>query len=103
MKHPPLTNGSKPASEGRDARGRFTPGCPPGPGNPYAGRVARLREAGWDSVKPAEVKQVYRKLLALALAGDVQAARLLLDRLLGPPVELDLLERIETLEGQVKP
>ena len=92
----PSTNGGK-RTRGRD--GRFLVGNPGGPGNPFAGRVAKLREAGWKSVKPAEVGRVYRRLLDLALDGDVAAARLLLDRLLGPAVELDILERLEALEA----
>lgn len=94
-----LTNGRK---GDRDAHGRFLPGCKPGPGNPYANRVAKLREAGWKSVKPSEIKHVFRKLLLLALQGDVSAARLLLDRLLGPCVEADLIERIDKLEAVLK-
>ncbi len=92
---PPSANGTK---RGRGRDGRFVQGNPGGPGNPFAGKVARLREAGWKAIKPAEIKAVYRKLLEMALAGDVPAARLLLDRLLGPAVEVDLLERIEQLE-----
>jgi hypothetical protein len=93
---PPSTNGSK---RDRGPNGRFLSGNPGGPGNPFAGKVAKLREAGWKAIKPEEIKAVYRKLLDLALAGDVPAARLLLDRLLGPAVEVDLLERIEKLEA----
>jgi hypothetical protein len=40
-----------------------------------------------------------RKLVKLALAGDVAAAREVLQRTLGPAVELDLLERLEALEA----
>ena len=94
----PSTNGSK---RTRAQNGRFLPGNPGGPGNPFAGKVAKLREAGWRAVKPAEVRKVYRKLLDLALSGDVPAARLLLDRLLGPCVEADLIDRLERLEEAV--
>ena len=37
-------------------------------------------------------------LLARAKAGEVAAIKELLQRLLGPPVELDLLQRMEDLE-----
>lgn len=94
---PPSTNGIKRRGPG----GRFAPGNPGGPGNPYAGKVAKLREAGWKAIKPAEVKAVFRKMLDLALAGEVAAARLLLDRLIGPGVEADLLERLEALENAI--
>src|SRR5207248_10793741 len=54
--HHPATNGTAttpPAAgghEGRDARGRFAPGNPGGPGNPFARRVAELRTALLDMV-----------------------------------------------------
>ena len=95
-----LANGSKPATD-RAANGRFLPGCRPGPGNPYAAKVSKLREAGWKAVKPAEVRKVYRKLLDLALSGDVPAARLLLDRLLGPVEAIDVVAELAELRAAV--
>jgi hypothetical protein len=44
---------------------------------------------------------VVSALLALAKGGEVPAAKELLQRLLGPPVELDLIERLENLERQI--
>jgi hypothetical protein len=41
---------------------------------------------------------VARTLIEQAKSGDVAAAKLLLDRVLGPPVPLDLLERLAALE-----
>src|SRR3954451_23843505 len=94
------TNGppSTPASNGRGPAGRFGAGNRFGRGNPHARKVARLRSALLRSVSPADVGEVAAALLAQAKAGDVAAARELLQRLLGPPVELDLLERLATLE-----
>ena len=40
-------------------------------------------------------------MLSLAKGGDVQAAKLLWDRLLGPPVPVDVLERLEALEERI--
>jgi hypothetical protein len=94
----PSTNGSK---RTRAPNGRFLVGNPGGPGNPFAGKVAKLREAGWKSVKPAEVRKVYRKLLDLALSGDVPAARLLLDRLLGPVEAVDVLTELAEIRKVV--
>jgi hypothetical protein len=51
-----------------------------------------------NAVKPKELAAVIRKLLEMAIAGDVPAAREVLQRTLGPAVELDLLERLEALE-----
>ncbi len=86
------------APNGRGPRGRFGPGNKCAKGNPLAKRVARLRSALFTAVKPADLRDVVAALLAAAKGGDVAAARELLQRLVGPPVELDLLERIESLE-----
>lgn len=81
-------NGEKPANgDGRDARGRFVPGCQPGPGAPHGSTIARFRGAFLAAVTPEEIAAVARKLLELALGGDVPAARLLLDRLAPQEVE----------------
>ena len=87
--------------DGRGPRGRFAPGNGFAKGNPHAARVARLRSAALAAVKPSELRAVIRKLLELALAGDVAAAREVLQRTLGPPLEVDILARIEELEAVV--
>jgi hypothetical protein len=51
------------------------------------------------SVSPADVRDVVSALLASAKGGDVSAARELLQRLLGPPESIDLMERIDSLEA----
>ena len=72
-----------PTSNGRDGKGRFTPGNPGGPGNPHAARTARLRSALLDAVTPEDVQTVARRMVEEAKAGNVQAGRELLDRVLG--------------------
>ena len=42
--------------------------------------------------------QINQRAVELARSGDVRAIKELLDRLIGKPVEADLLERIEQLE-----
>lgn len=69
---------------GRGQNGRFLPGNQLGKGNPHGVRVARLRSAVMKAVTPEEMRSVIRKLLELALAGDVHAAKVLLDRAIGP-------------------
>ena len=86
---------------GRAAKGRFAPGNPGGPGNPHARHVAKLRAAMLKAVKPADLREVVNALLAAAKNGDVAAAKELFARLLGPPVELDLLERLDVLEQKL--
>jgi hypothetical protein len=68
----------------RDKAGRFRPGhTTPGPGNPNAKHARALASAARAAVTPDELRGVLRHLLALSLAGDTTAARLLLDRVLG--------------------
>ncbi len=63
--------------------GRFLPGNPGGPGNPHAGQVARLRSVMLDAVTEDDLRAVTRKLVEMALAGDLKAVDLLLNRTLG--------------------
>ncbi len=92
MREPPSPNG-------RNGRGRFAPGNPGGPGNPHAAKVGRLRSALLDTVSEQDIADVAAHLVALAKSGDLPAIRELLLRVLGRPVEADLLERIERLES----
>ena len=89
------------AGNGRGAGGRFGPGNRCARGNPHARRVARLRAELLRAVTPQDLRDVVAALLARAKAGEVAAVKELLQRLLGPPVELDLLERIEALEQRL--
>ncbi len=70
--------------EGRDERGRFVPGCAPGPGRPplpdFRRVIAERLAANGGSVD-AVLFDVFEALRAEAAAGNVAAAKLLLDRL----------------------
>lgn len=66
-----------------DGRGRFKPGNPGGPGNPQIRKLAEYKKAIHQAVKLKDLKEVIQKLLELAKDGDVQAARLILERCLG--------------------
>ena len=87
---------------GRDERGRFIAGNGIGTGNPHAKQVARLRSALLDAVTPNDMTRIARKLVAMALDGDVHAAQILFDRCLGRPLESDVLSRIEELESALE-
>jgi hypothetical protein len=93
----PSTNGS----DGRGDDGKFTKGNRGGPGNPHAKKVQRLRATLLTIVTPKRFKIVVARLFQLAANGDLAAIRELMDRLLGRPVEQDLLERIERLEMEM--
>jgi hypothetical protein len=85
----------------RGAGGRFGPGNPGGPGNPFARAVGRLRAALIAAVSDEDIGEIVHALVAEAKAGNVMAAREVLDRCLGRPVEADLLVRLEELEAAV--
>lgn len=84
---------------GHDARGRFVPGNKVAVGNPLNRRVGQLRSALIRAVTTDDLRAIIRKLIEQAKAGDVIAAREVLDRCLGRPVEADLLERLAELEA----
>jgi ribosomal protein L17 len=85
----------------RDAQGRFLPGNKGGPGNPFGKRVANLRKALMDAVTEDDLTEVVESLITKAKNGDIAAIKVLFDRLFGPPIAADLLERIEQLEQQI--
>lgn len=94
MSDSPSPNGSN----GRDAGGRFTKGNAGGPGNPFAAHVGRLRSALINAVSIDDMKAIVGALVKKAKGGDVAAAKIVLERCLGRPIEHDLLERLEELE-----
>lgn len=72
-----------PANGLHDARGKFAKGNPGGPGNPHAARVAKLRAALLDAITPEAITAVVKALVSEAKAGNVAAAKELLDRAVG--------------------
>lgn len=93
----PLPNGAN----GRDGRGRFARGNGGGPGNPMARRAGRLRAELYRRVTPEDLGAVIDAMLATAKAGDMTAAKELLNRLLGPADAIDVLGRLEALEAKL--
>ena len=98
MSNTPSPNGLN----GRDERDRFAFGNPGGPGNPHARKVGKLRSAMLTAVTDDEMRSIVKKLVELARSGNVPAAKEVLDRCLGRPVEADLLERLDELETMLK-
>jgi hypothetical protein len=93
------------ASNGdRDAGGRFTPGNRAARGRRanIAERTAELRDAMSGAVTPDDLRAIVGALLTEARNGNTRAAALLLDRLLGPAVAADIIERIEHLEAALR-
>ena len=93
----PSPNGSN----GRGAGGKFAKGWKGGPGNPHAKRVAELRAILLGAVKDEDFKAITQTLIKQSTSGDMVAMRELFQRTLGPPVEIDLIERLEALEAKL--
>jgi hypothetical protein len=53
------------------------------------------------AVTPDDVADIMRALVAQAKAGDIAAARLVLERVFGRVTDTETLERIETLETAI--
>ncbi len=97
-----MTNPSRHGSDGRDERGRVAPGNSGGPGNPHAKQTGKLRSAMLKAVTEKDMRDVVMKLVELAKSGNVPAAKEVLDRCLGRPVEADLIERLDQVEELLK-
>jgi hypothetical protein len=98
----------------RDEVGRFRPGhSQPGPGNPHCRRMKQMRDrlvAALDAeCTPGQLKAIIAAMVKKAIGGDVQAARLLLDKIAPVAVELDedgeihciLLRRAPVSAGEI--
>lgn len=73
----------------RNEQGRFAPGNMISKlgGNPNAKRMSEYKRALIACGSEADIQKLYTTLMAAALAGDVQAAKLLLDHLVGRPAQ----------------
>ena len=100
MASTPLPNGS--SGDARNSAGRFAPGNPGGPGNPYARRVAALRSMLLDAATADDLRSMVRSLLKKAKAGDVAAARLVLAYTIGPPLAATEPDRLDEHEYEVE-
>jgi hypothetical protein len=76
---------NEPSPNGRSPDGRFALGNHAAAGNPINRRMKELRRALLDSATPEDVKQVGQTLWELATRGDVQAARVWLEFVIGKP------------------
>jgi hypothetical protein len=76
-----------PTSNGRHVDGRFTPGNAIGKGNPGNRRQRELRAALIEAATPEKVKAVEESLHELAVGGDVAAAKVWLDHVVGKPLQ----------------
>ena len=93
-------NGKAPSQTGADGTGRlpdgrFAVGNKLSKGNPFSRRLAGMRTALLDAVGEDQLKRVVTKMVDLAAAGDVAAATLLFNYVVGRPrkcVDVDRLD-----------
>ena len=67
----------------RNEHGQFVRGNPGGPGNPHAVATARNKAVLLAAVTEEDLRGIVRALIDRAVGGDVQAAKLVLDRVCG--------------------
>jgi hypothetical protein len=98
--HETMGVASAAGSAERDTKGRFAKGNRGGPGNPFGCQIAYLRKSLVDAVKAEDFAAIAVALLNKAREGDVAAARLLFQYVLGacprigrrsPKISLDSL------------
>jgi hypothetical protein len=104
----PVADGAAPhaADNGRDARGRFGKGNRFSCGNPFARRLAKMREAALAAVSETELTELFKALYRKALAGDAACAKVLLLYLIGKPaaaVDPDALDAQEWQQLEAAP
>jgi hypothetical protein len=92
--------GAPPSGE-RDEAGKFTKGNKGGPGNPFNRRVCELRKLLLEAVGPAELRAMLDAVLAKAKAGDVAAAKLILQYAIGKPTPAPDPDRVDVAEWQL--
>jgi hypothetical protein len=88
-------------AEGRDARGRFTKNNKGGPGNPFARRVASLRQVLLDSVTDEDMREIAAALIEQAREGNLAATKLLFSYVLGKPTESVNPDTLDAQEWQL--
>ena len=82
-----MVNTLAPASNGyRGENGRFLKGNAGGPGSPYVKQVAALKASLYEALTPADINAIMQRMLAEAVAGNVPAARLVLEYSVGKPL-----------------
>lgn len=71
-------------------------------GNPNGKRMGELKRALIGCGTEEDIQKLYKTLMAAALGGDVQAAKLLLDHLVGRPSQSIELTGMEQNNGQLQ-
>lgn len=88
--------------DGRRPDGRWAKGKKGGPGSYLGQRIFKYRKAVFDAVSPEEVVEVMQAMVKNAKGGDVAAAKVVFERLLGAAEALDVAARLEVLEQSIR-
>jgi hypothetical protein len=91
---------TKQAKEGRDAKGRFAKGNKGGPGNPFARKIAMLRQTLVNFVTEEDMKHIAFVLKMKAESGDIQAMKLLFQYVIGKPTDVVDPDRLDVDEWE---
>ena len=87
---------------GRTSSGRFAPGNPGGPGNPFAQRVARLRSALLESVTDDDLKAIVQAVVGRPRRPTWLLVRVIFDYCVGKPLPAPDPDRADlVIEQQV--
>jgi hypothetical protein len=91
-----------PPKSDRAARGTFTLGNKGGPGNPFARQVAEIRKLLLNAVPGERLAKIVLAMVEKAEAGDVAAAKLVLQYTAGKPAEAVNPDRIELDDHRIR-
>ena len=86
----------------RNADGTFAKGNKGGPGNPYARKVALIRNQIIEAVSEDDLREIIQALIKKAKSGDIQATKEILTRLIGKPLETTHPDQLESNEANIE-
>lgn len=86
----------------RNADGTFAKGNKDGPGNPYARKVALIRNQIIEAVSEDDLREIIQALIKKAKSGDIQATKEILTRLIGKPLETTHPDQLESNEANIE-
>jgi hypothetical protein len=100
--HIPLPQPEATTANGRHPDGRFARGNGFGLGNPFYRKQAEFRRAALELFTPEDVMSLLRVMLALGRQGDVAAAKVFLEYVVGKPHQAPDPDREEHHEWQLQ-
>ena len=85
----------------RKPNGTFARGNKGGTGNPYARKVASLRNLFYETVTDEDMKAIIQRLVADAKDGDPIARKELFNRMIGKPVDSPHPDELNSHEAEI--